>query len=308
MSRPRSINLSILNNKSNKLKICDFRILPGDSAFLVDDGETAILYDTGFAFTGEKLAQKVKNHLQKEGANRSLDYIFLTHSHYDHALGSAYVKELFPKAKIVAGTYAANIFKKDSAKKVMRDLDQKFAAKNGIHQYKDLIDNLQVDIEVTDGQKLQCGKMTFTAIELPGHTKCSVGYYLEEEKLLLGSETIGVYTGSDKIIPSYLVGYEMTLKSFEKVHALNVKNILVPHYGLLSEEETRFYLEQAKRNATETANEILEALKSGKNKPEILAAFKEKYYTPQVQEIYPIDAMELNTNIMINLIEKELFQ
>ena len=294
--------------KIHNINITDMRVLPGDSAFLVDDGETAILYDTGFAFTGEKLAKKVKNHLQKEGANRSLDYIFLTHSHYDHALGSVYVKALFPETKIVAGTYAANIFKKDSAKKIMRDLDQKFAAKNGIHQYKDLIDNLQVDIEVTDGQKLQCGKMTFTAIELPGHTKCSVGFYIEDEKLLLESETLGVYTGSEKIIPSYLVGYEMTLKSFEKVHALNVKNILVPHYGLLSEEETRFYLEQAKRNATETANEILEALKSGKNKPEILAAFKEKYYTPQVQEIYPIDAMELNTNIMINLIEKELFQ
>ncbi len=292
--------------KIHNINITDMRVLLGDSAFLLDDGETAILYDTGFAFTGEELAQKVKNHLQEDDKTRNLDYIFLTHSHYDHALGSVYVKELFPDAKIVAGTYAANIFKKDSAKKIMRDLDQKFAAKNGIHQYKDLIDNLQVDIEVTDGQKLQCGKMTFTAIELPGHTKCSVGYYLEEEKLLLGSETTGVYTGSDKIIPSYLVGYEMTLKSFEKVHALNVKNILVPHYGLLSEEETRFYLEQAKRNATETANEILEALKSGKNKPEILAAFKEKYYTPQVQEIYPIDAMELNTNIMINLIEKEL--
>ena len=293
--------------KIHNINITDMRVLPGDSAFLLDDGETSILYDTGFAFTGEKLAQKVKNHLQKDDKTRNLDYIFLTHSHYDHALGSVYVKELFPEAKIVAGTYAANIFKKDSAKKIMRDLDQKIAAKNGIHQYKDLIDNLHVEIEVSDQQKIQCGKMTFTTIELPGHTKCSVGFYLEDEKLLLGSETLGVYTGSEKIIPSYLVGYEMTLKSFEKVHALNVKNILVPHYGLLSEEETEFYLEHAKRNATETAQEILKTLKSGKTKAEILSDFKEKYYTPQVQEIYPIDAMELNTNIMINLIEKELF-
>ena len=293
--------------KIHNINITDMRVLPGDSAFLLDDGETSILYDTGFAFTGEELAQKVKNHLQEDDKTRNLDYIFLTHSHYDHALGSVYVKALFPEAKIVAGTYAANIFKKDSAKKIMRDLDQKFAAKNGIHQYKDLIDNLHVDIEVSDQQKIQWGKMTFTTIELPGHTKCSVGFYLEDEKLLLGSETLGVYTGNEKIIPSYLVGYEMTLKSFEKVHALNVKNILVPHYGLLSEEETEFYLEHAKRNATETAQEILKALKSGKPKAEILSDFKEKYYTPQVQEIYPIDAMELNTNIMINLIEKELF-
>ena len=66
---------------------------------------------------------------------RKLDYIFLSHSHYDHVLGSVYVKQLFPTAKIVAGSYAANIFKKDSAKKTMADLDKKFAMKNGVDFY-----------------------------------------------------------------------------------------------------------------------------------------------------------------------------
>ena len=107
------------------MKITDVRVLPGDSGFLIDDGKTSILYDTGFAFTGERLAQNVQKILK----NRQLDFIFLTHSHYDHALGSVYVKKLFPNAKIVAGSYASSIFKKDSAKKVMRDLDQKFAKK-----------------------------------------------------------------------------------------------------------------------------------------------------------------------------------
>ena len=66
----------------------------------------------------------------------------------------------------------------------MRDLDQKFAAKNGVKNYRDLIDNLCVDVEVLDGDKIQCGEMTFTVVELPGHTKCSVGFYLEENELL----------------------------------------------------------------------------------------------------------------------------
>jgi hypothetical protein len=35
------------------MKITDVRVLPGDSGFLIDDGKTSILYDTGFAFTGE---------------------------------------------------------------------------------------------------------------------------------------------------------------------------------------------------------------------------------------------------------------
>ena len=284
------------------MKITDVRVLPGDSGFLIDDGKTSILYDTGFAFTGERLAQNVQKILK----NRQLDFIFLTHSHYDHALGSVYVKKLFPNAKIVAGSYASSIFKKDSAKKVMRDLDQKFAQKNGILEYEDLIDSLCVDIEVEDGDKIQCGQMLITVVALPGHTQCSVGFYLEQDELLLATETLGVFTGSEKIIPSYLVGYDLTLKSFEKIEKLKIKNILVPHHGLLSEEESAFYLKYGKLNAIQTATQISQSLKNGVPKNKILEQFKEKYYDEKVREIYPIDAMELNTNIMINLIEKEL--
>ena len=129
------------------IQITDMRIKSGDSAFLIDDGKTAILYDSGFAFTGFDLAEKIKALL----GNRPLDYIFLTHSHYDHVLGSVYVREYWKNAKIVAGEYAASIFAKDSAKSVMRDLDRKFANKCGIFEYLDLVDNLSVDIPVKDG-------------------------------------------------------------------------------------------------------------------------------------------------------------
>ena len=88
------------------LKITDVRVVPGDSAFLLDDGRTAILYDTGFGFTGYGVAENVRRVLGK----RKLDYIFLTHSHYDHALGSAYVAKRYPDVKVVAGEYARTIF------------------------------------------------------------------------------------------------------------------------------------------------------------------------------------------------------
>lgn len=107
------------------IKITDVRALPGDSAFLIDNGKTAILYDSGFAFTGYKVADRIKAIL----GNRNLDYIFLTHSHYDHALGSVYALKYWPNAKVVAGEYAAKIFAKPTAKAVMRELDNKFAAK-----------------------------------------------------------------------------------------------------------------------------------------------------------------------------------
>lgn len=94
----------------NKLEVYDVRVQPGDSSFLLDDGETAILYDTGFGFTGFGVVENIKKHL----GERRLDYIFLTHSHYDHALGSAYIIQRYPETKVVAGAYAASIFPRES--------------------------------------------------------------------------------------------------------------------------------------------------------------------------------------------------
>lgn len=285
----------------NNLKITDVRVNPGDAAFLIDDGKTAIMYDSGFAFTGYKVADRIKNIL----GNRSLDYIFLTHSHYDHALGSVYAKKLWPDAKIVAGEYATKIFAKPTAKAVMRDLDRKFALKCGVGEYEDLIDELKVDIPVSEGDIIKAGDLEFAVINLPGHTKCSVGYYCPQNKLLLSCETIGVYNGKDDVVPSYLVGYEMTISSIEKAEKLDIEYILAPHYGLLDKEETKFYLQKAKETAASTAKEITDMLKAGKEKEDITEFFMNKFYHGYVKEIYPIDAIELNTGIMIELLKRE---
>lgn len=94
------------------IKITDVRCQKGDAAFLLDDGKTSILYDTGFGFTGYAVAENVKRYL----GQRQLDYIFLTHSHYDYALGSAYVLRAYPEAKVVTREYAAEIYPEDAAR------------------------------------------------------------------------------------------------------------------------------------------------------------------------------------------------
>lgn len=286
----------------NDLKITDVRAVPGDAAFLIDDGKTAILYDTGFGFTGYKIAENIRITL----GNRPLDYIFLTHSHYDHALGSAYVRRTYPDVQVVAGEYAAKIFGKPSARAVMRDMDQKAAAEYGASEYEDLIDELAVDISVKDGDMLTCGDLNFQVIALPGHTRCSVGFYLPAQKLLLGTETLGVYFGKNTYLPSYLVGYQMTMDSFEKVKKLEIEHILLPHYGVVHHNEAKSYLRNSEKVAIVTAQTIKEMLQSGKSKAEITAYIKETTYSPTVRPTYPIDAFLLNTSIMIDLIQKEL--
>lgn len=285
----------------NDLTVTDMRAHPGDSAFLIDDGTTAVLYDSGFAFTGYAVADKIKAYL----GDRSLDYIFLTHSHYDHALGSVYVRRYWPQVQVVAGAYAAKIFTKPSARAVMRELDGKLAARCGAASYEDLIDDLRVDISVADGDTIRAGKMTFTAVALPGHTCCSMGYYCAERRLLLGTETLGVYDGKGGVVPSYLVGYQMTLESIRRAQGMEIDQILVPHYGLLDKAQTAAYLQTAMTSAVETAEEILCRLRAGWDKTAILSFFKDKFYHGYIRTIYPVDAMELNTGITIDLLERE---
>ncbi len=286
------------------MTVTDMRVHPGDSAFLIDDGHTAILYDSGFAFTGYAVADKLKAYL----GERPLDYIFLTHSHYDHALGSVYARRYWPDVQVVAGEYAAKIFSKPSARAVMRELDGKLAAKCGVTHYEDFIDELRVDIPVADGDIVRAGEMAFAVVALPGHTRCSVGYYCPEQRLLLGCETLGVYDGAGGVVPSYLVGYQMTLESIRRARALEIDRVLVPHYGLLDKAESAAYLQTAMTSAEETARELLALMRAGGDKQAAVAYFKDKFYHGYVRTIYPVDAMELNTGITVDLLVRELLQ
>lgn len=289
-------------NHTMAITITDLRTLPGDSAFLLDDGKTAILYDTGFGFTGPSLAQNLKSTLQ----DRSLDYILLTHSHYDHALGSVHVEKAYPDVKVVAHSYAVEVFSRPSARSVMQQLDQRVARMNGITDYEDLTDQLKVDIAVQDGDSLICGDLRFTVVGLPGHTKCSIGFYLPAEKLLLGTETLGVYFGQDIYLPSYLVGYGLTLDAYEKVRKLGVEKMLLPHYGVVEKAEAEEYLDKAEKVSREAAEVIKFLFQDGKNHQDIAAHLEQSLYKTNVAPIYPVDAFRLNTDFMIELIKKEL--
>lgn len=284
------------------LMVTDVRVLPGDSGFLIDDGKTSILFDTSFAFNGYQMAEKVKALL----GERKLDYIFLSHSHYDHVVGAPYILKYYPEATVVAGEYAAKIFAKPTARAIMRDLDRKYAATCGIAEYEDLIDELKVDITVNDGDTIKCGDMTFTVVSLPGHTKDSIAFYLQEKKFLLGSETLGVYFGEDTYLPFFLVGYQMSLDSFERVKQMDIDYMLLPHYGVADKEETKRFLTNAEWTFRDTAEKIVALYKAGGTVEEALQYYKDRFYKENVKPTYPVDAFQLNTSIMIELIRKEL--
>lgn len=286
----------------NGITVTDVRVHPGDSGFLLDDGVTSILYDSGFGFTGKAMAEKIENALGK----RSLDYIFLTHSHYDHVLGSAGVLHYFPDAQVVASEYTASVFRRPGALATMAELDSIMARRCREEYYVFPGEGLRVDVPVKDGDIIRAGSMTFEVLSLPGHTKCSVGFYCREKALLLSCETLGVYDGNFTIAPAFLVGYQMTLDSIDRVSELEIRNIISPHMGLLDKNQTSWLLRRMRGAACTAAECISERLLRGESESEIFDWYFDKYIECRFQELYPLDAAKLNTSIMTKLIGKEL--
>jgi len=284
-----------------ELTLWDIRVNPGDGGFLVDNSETVVLCDTCFGFNGGALRDKLKKYL----GERRPDCVLLTHSHYDHILGSIALRREWPDMKVLAGRKTAAVFERAGALRRIKEMDDKAAKRCGAEPSADSPEELHVDRIIEEDESFSVGTLTFRMIPMPGHTNCSVGYYCEEHALLLGCETLGVYDGMELIVPAYLTGIRDTLESIDRVKKLHIEKMVIPHYGLVSGARLEYYLEHMRESVTASVEFLGERIRKGLTKEQITEEFKQKYRPEHIAETYPEDAANLNVSIMIELIKKE---
>jgi glyoxylase-like metal-dependent hydrolase (beta-lactamase superfamily II) len=275
---------------------------PGGEAFLVRTAQSAFLVEAGFAFNADVLIPKVKDAL---GA-RDLDYILLTHSHYDHAGGVPAVKRVYPDAGVVSSEIAARVFRKESAQRTMRDLDRAAAALWNREPHEDLFPTLRADVVVADGDVIETSDMHVRVIATPGHTRCCLSYYFEEADLLALSESTGVLMHSG-YVPTFIVSYRQSLEAIEKITALQPAHLLSPHYGLVSGDEALNYAAQARKAADDCAEFVLTRYRAGIPQDEIFADYTEHYYHIDLREsgLQPENAFLISAEAMIPRLIRE---
>ncbi len=145
--------------------------------FVVKDEEQ------GLSFVVDPGAESMtaEESLDRFGGER-LQYILLTHGHFDHIGNAAALKRKYPQAKIVIG-------KEDSA--ATRDdalnLAIDFAGMA-------VVEHIDADLTVGDGDCLPFGEKTIQVLATPGHTRGGV-CYLTEEKLFTGDTIMKGTTG-----------------------------------------------------------------------------------------------------------------
>ena len=157
----------------------------GSEVLLIIGSEKTALVDCGTAHCAEKMIKNLKRELD----GKKLDYLLLSHSHYDHIGAMPFLKEAWPELKTFGAAYAQKVLSNQRAIDTINSLSQD-AAKTyeGITELKIPEGGFSVDEVVGDGDKISLGKETITVIETKGHTDCSISFGLNLlSRFLVGS-------------------------------------------------------------------------------------------------------------------------
>jgi len=262
------------------------------------------LIDSGVSPAVPVLFDQLKSYPEVDAR---LKYIILTHSHFDHAGGLAFLLARFPQVKVLASATTAEVFQKPKAVEYILGMNAalaKFAgidfAKLGYGQEK-----LRVDEIVKEGDRIELGEgVNLEVYDAPGHSRCSLAYVLNPERALFSGEAIGFYNRADQILPEALSSFNDFMATLEKLSRLQIKMLCLPHGGALLGDELKGYFPLALDRAREFRGEFSDRMKKGQSDAEILNQMTAAYYQGRIQ-LQPEAVFRGNLQAMLASVKKE---
>lgn len=182
------------------------RILSGRcNCYLIRKGKITILVDTGVGRNRMKLYRRLKTVLQRD---EGLGYLLLTHTHFDHAANTKFVKEMFNPMVMVHEYEIQNLKAGFSSipagtgfiTRPLMDLGRRYLKNIG------KFEALTPDITVS-GTLLLEHNPGLKVISTPGHSFGSLCLVLDDEIVLAGDTLFGVFPG--RTLPPF--GDDITL-------------------------------------------------------------------------------------------------
>jgi len=272
----------------------------GGEAVLILGSEKTALHDLGMAcFNKEMIAN-----LEKALDGRPLDYVLMSHTHYDHMGALPYVIKRWPDVKVCGSQKAAQVFARQGALDMIVSMGKTAAEFYGKDPDEITAEGVRVDIVLQSGDIVDLGEEKIAAFETKGHTDCSMSYFLQPQGIILASESTGVLMENEIMHTSVLKSFDESLESAIFLSKLPYKGILIPHYGMLKEHMLKDYFDTYIAAAEKEKNLIEGWIKEGKTLEEVFEEHKKIYWTEQRAVSHPYRAYKMNTEIIIKRMMK----
>ena len=266
-----------------------------EGSLLIGNTHTALI-DCGMAFCAAETIQKVQDALK----GRPLDYIILTHAHYDHVGALPFFREKWPGLQTVVSAAGAAILVKDTPRRVIRELSLVAAEINGVTLNTGYSDDMfRGDIIVKDGGRLSLGGLTVEVVETPGHTRDSLSFIIPELEILVLNETPGVLFPDGSIHPGYLSSYADTINSINKCRQIPHRYLSLPHRSIVSDADADGFFDKALAATAACRDFIILMKEKGLSEDAMEESFFHQYANEVLLSFQPKAAFMENTRARI---------
>ena len=196
------------------------------------------------------------------GDSQKLDFLFVTHSHYDHLGAVPYLKRMIPGLGLGAHERVSALMRKDSVIAMMNRLSdvQRGFFKDITSDEDVTITTMETEHILKEGDEIGLGGLTCRVYEVPGHTKDSLAFYFPEIKAIFTGEAAGVPESREGngIQVCFLSSYDEYLTSMEKIISLQPQYLCLGHGWVFTDDDAADYL-RSSLDATPAFRTLIES-------------------------------------------------
>jgi len=231
----------------------------------------------------------------------------VTHAHPDHVMAIPRIRDTFPGITVVASALAAEVLRNEKAVSFFRQIDSLFTdslSKTGMLATEStpppMAENrIAVDQIVREGDTIAVEDSTWTVLETPGHSDCSISLHNAARRVLVISDASGYYMPVAKTWwPNYFTGYAAYLRSLERLAGLESEVLCLSHNGALSGAEAiGSYFAGAIATTEQYHDRIVAEAKAGKAVRQIAEILGEEIH--QQVPLLPLDFFQKNCGLMV---------
>lgn len=219
---------------------------PGYPAYVVRGDAQSMMIDSGVNHLAPTYLAGLR---ELFGPGGRPDYLFVTHSHYDHVGSADYLKQRLPGLQLGGHERVAALARKQSALDLMNRLS---ATHDELRQYNPAGEDVtlrpfDLDIVLKQGDEFDLGGLTCRVYETPGHTRDSLAYYFPEIGTVFPGDAAGVLREGPgfPLQVEFVASYQDYVDSLKLLIALEPDMVCLAHFWVLSGDEALKYLRRS---------------------------------------------------------------
>ena len=219
---------------------------PTYPGYIVKGDRASMQVEAGLNIIGPSYLQGINRAL---GDCALLNYILVTHGHYDHLGAISYLKKMIPDAELLGHGSLAALLQKQKVLDTMNflseqtwsyfeDIEKMISEKDDI-----LITPVALAKGLKEGDIIELGNLNCLVYETPGHTKDHLSFFIPEEGILFAGEALGnpIMQKENEIKIEFLTSYTDYLQSIEKLLKLlpKIKIIAMSHLYYYTDDDVQ---------------------------------------------------------------------